>query len=123
MVVKDMFKFYLDNSYQRDGSGRNFEDAPDTLDDVALWYKDFLTALYDHIIDYLQNDLDLKSTTVEFIFSLPTSWNDKSKLARIFREIVSNTGFGVDNVIMRLTEGEAAAVFTAKHHKKKFKVS
>jgi hypothetical protein len=125
MAVKDMFKFYLDNNYQRDKSSRNPEDAPDTLDDVILWYTDFLNALYHHIVEYLQKgfDLDLNSTTAEFIFSLPTSWSNNHQLARIFREIVSSTEFGAGNVIMKLTEGEAAAVFTAKHHKRTFRVS
>jgi hypothetical protein len=125
MAVKDMFKFYLDKRFLNDTFENNLEAAPGTIDDVMSWYSDFLSALYDHIVKCLQDkwpvDFDLKK--VEYIFGLPTSWKDNVPLVQLFRQIVEKSGFGTGNVIIRLTEGEASAVFTAKNLEHKFKVS
>ncbi|CZR68337.1 uncharacterized protein PAC_18236 [Phialocephala subalpina] len=115
MAIKDMFKFFLDPSYVE-----KFGPAPHKIpkrENVRLWYKDFLTALYAHIIKDLRDvpriDLSSKSTSIEFVFSIPTRWNDDN--VREFRDIAEDAGFGdTGNVIMELTEGEAAAVFTSK---------
>ncbi|KAF8852058.1 hypothetical protein BDZ45DRAFT_807834 [Acephala macrosclerotiorum] len=117
MAIKDMFKFYLDDYFLGGKFQRTPEETP-KLENVKSWYTDFLTALYAHIIQFLQERLriDVRSTPIEFVFSIPTSWKDKDLSVRCFRELVDSAGFGrAGNVIMELTEGEASAVFTAKH--------
>ncbi|KAF8847414.1 hypothetical protein BDZ45DRAFT_754923 [Acephala macrosclerotiorum] len=103
IAIKDMFKFSLDTGSVRDASN---------LENVKLWYRDFLDALYTHIIRYLRERLriDITSTSIDFIFSIPTLWREKDLLVRTFHELVDKAGFGViGNVIMELTEGEASA--------------
>ncbi|KUJ23919.1 uncharacterized protein LY89DRAFT_726969 [Mollisia scopiformis] len=115
-AIKDMFKFFLDTSYVKKKFGQGPQ-APKP-ENVRLWYKDFLTAIYTHIVQELRDepkiDFDSPSTSVEFVFSIPTEWKDKDDLVREFRDIVDDAGFGkTGQVHMDLTEGEAAAVFTA----------
>lgn len=123
-AVKDLFKFHLDNSFL----GRKFQRSPQTapkIENVKMWYIDFLTALHTHIIRFLRERLriDVNSTPTEFIFSIPTSWNEDDLMVRCFRELVHAAGFEkAGNVIMELTEGEASAVFTAKYLGHKFQV-
>ncbi|CZR50401.1 uncharacterized protein PAC_00273 [Phialocephala subalpina] len=121
-AVKDLFKFHLDNSFV----GRKFQRSPQNapkIENVKMWYIDFLTCLHTHIIRFLRERLriDVNSTPTEFIFSIPTSWNESDLMVRCFRELVHAAGFEkAGNVIMELTEGEASAVFTAKHLGHKF---
>lgn len=124
MAIKDMFKFYLDGNFLGEKFQRNPEEIP-KFEDVKSWYTDFLAALYAHIIQFLWERLrvDVKLTPIEFIFSIPTSWKDKDLMVRCFRDLVDIAGFGrAGNVIMELTEGEASAVFTAKHLWHEFQV-
>jgi hypothetical protein len=127
MAVKELFKFYLDKPNLVDSFKKNPEAAPGTSRDVMTWYTDFLTALYVHIVAHLKDPpwcVDLNSTKVEFIFSLPTSW--KGKVVEDFEEIVKEAGFGTEgncSVDIGLTEGEAAAVSTALILEHKYKVS
>jgi len=125
MAVKDMFKFYLDKTFLRDKFEGNFEAAPGNLDDVVLWFGDFLRELYAHIKKYLQDiwKVDFNLTKVEYIFGLPTSWKDNYKLVQLFRSTAVEAGFRTDNIILDLTEAEASAIFTAKHTDEEFKVS
>lgn len=120
-AVKDMFKFFLDTSKERFGPSQAVK-----LENVKLWYTDFLKALHAHIMDYLPTkpriDINNNSTSIEFVFSIPTRWKDDDELLQKFRDIVDDAGFG-DHVKMDLTEGEAAAVFTFDQLKHKFQVS
>lgn len=61
-------------------------------------------------------------TYIEFIFSVPATWNRLTETlddvhTRLFKEIVTEAGFGRDNskhkVLVRLTEPEAAAAFAS----------
>ncbi|KUJ23927.1 uncharacterized protein LY89DRAFT_662708 [Mollisia scopiformis] len=125
MAVKDLFKFLLDRDYFRKEFEGNFDAAPGTVDDVALWYGDFLRALHEHIVHCLEDgwNVDLELTKVEYNFSIPTPWADNDKLIEMFRDIVEEVGFahGNESVVMQLTEAEASAVFTVKQHKFRFK--
>jgi len=126
MAVKDLFKFYLDERFLRESFERNPQAIPGTIEDVKLWYRDFLSVLHAHISSHLTNPpwlVDLDSTKVEYIFGLPTSWKDDVRLVKAFTQVVGESGFGTNNVIMGLTEGEAAAVYTAKNLEHKYKVS
>lgn len=124
MATKDMFKFCLNPVYLEIKFETNPDDAP-KVENVSLWYEDFLCALYLHIIDYIRLVLgiDPNLTSFEFTFSIPTSWKDDDHLVLAFRELVKLAGFdGRGSVIMELTEGEACAVFTANKLQKQFQV-
>jgi hypothetical protein len=124
MAIKDMFKFYLDTSFTTEKFRRVPESIPKHKN-VKLWYNDFLTALHNHIIRQLKErwQADPSATTVEYVFSIPTMWKDNDTLVREFRDIVDEAGFGKTGmVVMELTEGEAAAVFTAKQLDHRFQV-
>jgi hypothetical protein len=94
-------------------------------DDVRDWYKDFLTGLYKHIGEYISSFFELadwRKYTVDFLFSVPTTW--EGSVSNEFIKIVKEAGFGKDgeghSVNIQLTEAEAAAVYTAAgphHHK------
>jgi hypothetical protein len=128
MAVKGLFKFYLDKHVLKESFKKNPRAILGTIEDVKLWYKDFLSVLHNHISSHLTLTnpswpADPDSMKVEYIFSLPTSWKDDVSLVETFKQIIGETGFGTDNVIMGLTEGEAAAVYTAKNLGHKYKVS
>lgn len=116
-AVKDCFKLFLDPDVLKktfeDSSGYEFG----TYDDVRIWYKDFLTALYKYIREYIRDFLALPSWedhTVEFLFSVPTTW--ELPVTNEFEHIIKEAGFGEDgkghSVKIQLTEAEAAAVYT-----------
>jgi len=128
MAVKELFKLYLHKPDLVKSFERNPQGIPGTIRDVRLWYLDFLSALYDHIIAHLNEIswLEDGNSTFEYIFSLPTSWKDNDKLVEDFKEIAKEAGFGSDensSVAIGLTEGEASAVYTAKCLEHKFQVS
>jgi hypothetical protein len=115
MAVKEMFKFHLGKWFLKEDQKLGQEDDIE-LEDVKLWYKDFLSALYLHIVQFLRETwkVDVGLTTVEYIFSIPTSWNKNDQLVQTFRELVDAAGFSDGYVIMNLTEAEASAISTAK---------
>ena len=124
MDVKELFKFFLDERVLRQTFENNPQALPETIDDVKLWYKGFLRVLNDHISRQLTKSpwlVDWDLTKVEYVFSLPTSWKNDVRLVQAFKDIVKESGFGTHNV--RLTEGEAAAVYTAKNLQHEYKVS
>lgn len=123
-AIKDMFKFYLDRSFATE-TFRKVPDCKPKHKNVRLWYKDFLRVLHGHIVRQLREQWreDPYTTSVEYVFSIPTMWKDNDDLVREFRDLVDEAGFGdTGNVVMELTEGEAAAVFTAKQLDHKFQV-
>ena len=123
MAVKEMFKFRLGEWFLKKDHQQGQKDAIE-LEDVKLWYKDFLSALYLHIVQCLRETwyVDVGLTTVEYIFSIPTSWRGEDELVNTFRELVNAAGFSDGYVIMNLTEAEASAVSIAKLLGHSFKV-
>jgi hypothetical protein len=119
MAVKDLFKLYLDPAVLKSVFHGAPEYAPGTIADVHMWFRDFLQELYGYISKYLDNWFadDWRHSTVEYIFSVPTTWNDLA-VVEDFKEIVREAGFGESenhSVIIGLTEAEAAAAYTAKN--------
>jgi hypothetical protein len=104
-------------------------DAPRiTHRDVKRWYLDFLQKLYQHIEKTMVNKVQraVWMGDVEFIFSVPTTWT-KQGMIEDYRAIINQAGFGSGGqgheVILGLTEAEAAAVYTAKGSVNSFSVS
>lgn len=122
-AVKDCFKLFLDPEFLektfKDSAGCPVGRYGDVRsDDVRDWYKDFLTGLYKHIGEYISSSFELADWgkhTVDFLFSVPTTW--EGSVTNEFKKIVKEAGFGKDSeghsVNIRLTEAEAAAVYTA----------
>lgn len=121
-AVKDCFKLFLDPEFLektfKDSAGCPIGSYGDVRsDDVRDWYKDFLTGLYKHIGEYISSFFELADWgkhTVDFLFSVPTTW--EGSVTDEFKKIVRDAGFGKDgeghSVNIRLTEAEAAAVYT-----------
>ena len=122
-AVKDCFKLFLDPEFSekilKDSASCPAGRYGDVrYNDVRDWYKDFLTGLYKHISEYISSSFELADWgkhTVDFLFSVPTTW--EGSVSNEFKTIVKEAGFGKDgeghSVDIRLTEAEAAAVYTA----------
>ncbi|KAK5679136.1 hypothetical protein LTS10_008795 [Elasticomyces elasticus] len=116
MDVEKLFKLFLDPSYV-DTSGY----APTHLK-AQQWYRDFLAELYQCIIRFLHDRVarfDAKS--IEFVFSVPTTWKSPAMIADIER-LIRAAGYGKDTrqkAAITLTEAEAAAVYVSKQQMQK----
>ncbi|KAI9781155.1 MAG: hypothetical protein M1839_006263 [Geoglossum umbratile] len=128
MEVMDCFKLYLDPNVLKNTFKEHHEYAVGGPEDVQMWFTDFLTALYRHIVEFISKYLglgDWNLTVVEYIFSVPTTWKDPA-VVEAFRAIVGDAGFGEPkghSVAIELTEAEAAAVYTARSSKHQRPVS
>ena len=127
MSVKGLFKLHLNKDYLDMVNKLNPHDQ-EKIENVRGWFKDFLTALHDHITAHLEASpwlVDWGSTKVEYIFSLPTSWKDNDSLVEDFENIVEQAFEPDENrsVTIGLTEGEASAIYTAKGINHTYEVS
>lgn len=110
----DWFKTFLDPERLRKEQAENPTEAARSIKDVEKWYSDYLRLLYRHIEFKLSSELSnttWNNANIEFIFSVPTTWN--TGVVENFRSIVSQAGFGVGTnhtLSIGLTEAEAAAV-------------
>ena len=129
MVVSKLFKFLLDKRSLEEMNRGKAENEQQSIENVAKWFTDFLSKLRGHIVAQLEGPdwrVNWCLTKVEYIFSLPTSWDQNDELVEHFREILEDAGFrSEDNisVTIGLTEGVASAVYTAKSVSHNFNVS
>ncbi|CZR58247.1 uncharacterized protein PAC_08138 [Phialocephala subalpina] len=119
MLVIGLFKFLLDPDLLEELNKEKSGAEKEIIDNVKKWYTDFLTKLHEHIVSHLEGTwrVDWGVTKVEYLFSLPTKWEKKEGLVEEFGKIVSNAGFGSkenSSITIKLTEGVASAVYTAK---------
>ena len=119
MRVKDCFKLSLvEESFQKT-VGAIGDYAPENYEDVQMWFEDFLTALYKEIKKFIAKKLQLddwRATRVEYLFSVPTTWDDHPEVLDTFKTIAAKAGFGESeehSMEISLNEAEAAAVYTA----------
>lgn len=119
MRVKDHFKLYLVEEYFQKTAGVLGDHAPENYEDVQMWFEDFLTALYKEIKKFIAKELQLddwRATKVEYLFSVPTTWDDHPEVLDTFKTIAAKAGFGESeehSLEVSLNEAEAAAVYTA----------
>jgi len=120
MIVLEYFKLCLDEGFL--GS----RPAPWTHKNVRRWFRDYLCRLYDHIVKTVTRELELadwNSTTVHFVFSVPTLW-DGGPVAKDFEKVARDAGFGDGGpdhfVEFDLNEAEAAAIYTARSSKHQY---
>ncbi|KAK0617573.1 hypothetical protein B0T14DRAFT_400927, partial [Immersiella caudata] len=92
--------------------------APKSMQEVHRLVGEYLGEVYKHIRKSIfrsngcQTDVDWDEMAIEFIFSVPTTWQGQGIL-NDFQKIIRSAGFGVPenhDVILGLTEAEAAAV-------------
>lgn len=125
-MTVDWFKTLLDQTNLEKAQKQGFHEKV-THEDVRRWYRDYFSRLYSHIEQELPRVLvnfDWRAARIEFLFSMPTTWNHG--LVEEFRDIVQEAGFGGSaypehEVIMSLTEAEAAAVHVSTESADSFK--
>ncbi len=121
MRVLDRFKLYLDKDFLEDTLTDEPQNRVDSHGDVQMWFEDFLTALYKHIATHICAKWGVnswESQTVYYIFSVPTTW--ETAVAETLEAVVRRAGFGKEKdhfVEIKLTEAEAAAVYSASSSK------
>ena len=127
--LREWFKVFFDeaeyNRFRRNSHSILY--MPPSYADVKASYEDFLKQLYTHVKSQLQDHVrDWSTTDIEFLFSVPTTWN-KLSMIREFRRIAVHAGFGADapthTVEISLTEAEAAAINTFQSHIALYSVS
>ena len=130
--VVERFKLLLDKRQLAELNTPFDEVAALSKDKVETWFKDYLHKLYEWITQELGSILQkkLEDMKVDFLFSVPTTWDQETK--DDYLNIIKVSGFGsASNQIhtprISLNEAEAAAIFIALCHPKeadhKFKVS
>lgn len=112
---KEWFKTALDPDTLREMQMEDPEGSPSSLQEVEMWYGDYLRKMYEYLAYKLGSELSgvsWEEAKIEFIFSVPTTWAPVPTVEN-FKRIVNNAGFGYypqHTVTIGLTEAEAAAV-------------
>lgn len=112
---KEWFKTLLSPPHLLRKQKSDPENAPASMVEVEQWYRDYLGKMYEYLAFKLGGELSgvgWKDARVEFIFSVPTTWEPVPTVER-FKVIVGEAGFGAHAshvVTIGLTEAEAAAV-------------
>ena len=87
----------------------------ESMIEVEKWCQDYFQRLYEHIEWKLTPELrgkTWKEAKIDFLFSVPTTWDPTGDTVRRFRSTVERAGFGAHrshSVSIGLTEAEAAA--------------
>lgn len=111
------FKTYLDPNVLRTTQSNSPRDLP-SEEEVRKWTQDYLHNLHAHVEKFLSgqlpSNLPWSRAAVEFIFSVPTTWD--TAVVDDFHEIIKSAGWGAyrsHNTMIGITEAEAAAVYIA----------
>ena len=113
--VREHFKIYLDQESLDLACKNNLSDIPQTVDEAKRLVTDYLRQIHKH------TKLALEAATgswedkrVEFVFSIPTTWNSLDTINR-FKDAIHDAGFSTakHSATVELTEAEAAAVYMA----------
>lgn len=109
--INDLFKLYLDPSYDQADANRP------SLAEAQTWFRDYLVCLHKYIKQFFTTSIArYREKRVEYVFSVPTTWKDPTMIAEI-EKLIKAAGFGLLNLeraSVYLTEAEAAAVYTSK---------
>ncbi|KAF4544176.1 HSP70 family protein [Lasiodiplodia theobromae] len=114
---REWFKTYLDVFRLQRAQAELPNDTPKSIHEVEKLFEDYMRHLYQHIEFVLSYELAgayWPDAYIEFIFSVPTTWNNHT--VERFRTIIHRAGFGqhLRHVVsIGLTEAEAAAVHTS----------
>jgi hypothetical protein len=116
--VREHFKIYLDQESLDSARRRGVRDMPETVREAMGLITDYLQQIYQHVKFQLEAATgSWKDRRVEFLFSIPTTWNSLDTTNR-FNNAICAAGFTADNPAkhsakLELTEAEAAAVYVA----------
>lgn len=116
--VHEHFKIYLDQESLDLANSNGLRDIPRTVREAKELVADYLRQIHQHAkfsIGAVTGSW--KERTVEFVFSLPTTWNSLDTINR-FKDAIDAAGFDVHkparhSATVELTEAEAAAVYIA----------
>lgn len=115
--VQKWFKIYIDPQ-SIDAEQRHGRDTPQTVHAAKKLISDYLRVVYEHIKNSISaTGQGWDNQTIEFIFSLPTTWTSQGTINE-FKDAIRHAGFGAHSPLhtfqLQLTEAEAAAVYTAQ---------
>lgn len=109
--TEERFKLLLDKKILDEIN----KEVPVSMKEVENWFRAFLGELYDWISKQLEVHIsDLQNMTVEYIFSVPATWEEET--VERYLKVIKEAGFGSmdrHSVSIGLNEAEAAAVQTA----------
>ncbi|OCK89977.1 uncharacterized protein K441DRAFT_666849 [Cenococcum geophilum 1.58] len=118
-AVRDRFTAYLDPRMLSLAHQALTKDKFESLEDVEMWFEDFLRSLYKHtarsLTEFFKID-DWRTYKVEYAFSVPTVWEDSGTVISFFRAILERAGFGETvehSISTELTEEEAIAKYAS----------
>ncbi|KAH8657847.1 hypothetical protein BX600DRAFT_415644 [Xylariales sp. PMI_506] len=120
---REYFKIFLDQDTLDAAHRQNLQSAARSVEEAQQLVTHYLRQVYIHVKDTIESQIGRRHTggwgdmSVEFIFSVPTTWTSMDIINR-FKTIIRNAGFGAEgprhNAVVDLTEAEAAAVATVK---------
>lgn len=114
--VFENFKIFLDQESIDAARKNGVRDIPATVEEAGQLITDYLRQVYGQIKRSIEGSTgSWKDRRVEFIFSLPTTWQALS-ITTDFENAIRAAGFGQENTDkhsakLELTEAEAAAVY------------
>ncbi|KAI0378679.1 hypothetical protein F5Y04DRAFT_290850 [Hypomontagnella monticulosa] len=120
---QEFFKIFLDEQTLVDAHREGIGQAPASVQDAQKLISDFLREIYAHVKSTVElhtgiGHVGWQALTVEFIFSVPTTWRNQ-EIINAFKKCIRDAGFGVEGqchtATVELTESEAAAVGTIKN--------
>ncbi|KAK6084673.1 Hsp70 family chaperone [Seiridium cupressi] len=119
---REFFKIFLDQPTLDAAHQAGIAQAPTSVPEAKELVSDYLLQIYQHVKSTVElhtgiGHVGWQSLSVEFIFSVPTTWRNQGIL-NIFKDAIQSAGFGTEGVdhsaTVELTESEAAAVGTIK---------
>jgi hypothetical protein len=114
--VFENFKIFLDQESIDAARKNGVRDIPGSVQEAGQLITDYLRQVYGQIKRSIESSTgSWKDRRVEFIFSLPTTWQALS-ITTDFENAIKAAGFGQENTDkhtakLELTEAEAAAVY------------
>lgn len=128
-TLRDWFKPLLESKHLNQKNQTLAEAGYPTQSeaDVTRWLEDYLSQIYRQTKQEISSQYNWETSTVVFIFSLPTTWSSHAMIERKFKNSIFRAGFGSvgpnHTVELGLTEAEAAAVYTADAGQNLYQVS
>jgi hypothetical protein len=112
-VLQELFKLWLDPGYRDESDGQQ----GNMIQEARTSFVDYLRCIYEAILAHFDDSYPRwRSRQVEFLFSVPTTWETPITIATT-EGLIKEAGFGTEPghiVKVSLTEAEAAAVYVSK---------
>ncbi|KAK0648207.1 hypothetical protein B0T16DRAFT_327490 [Cercophora newfieldiana] len=119
----EFFKIFMEADTLAGAQQQGLSSAPASTLEAQHFATDYLRQVYLHVKESIETEIGRRHTggwndmTVEFIFSVPTTWTS-IYVVNTFKDVIRNAGFGTEGIRhsaqVDLTEAEAAAVATLK---------